>query len=148
MHSRTDLLAYDPERQEFSPYLADIGAATYVALSRDRLWISYITPNDSSLWRSRVDGSDRLQLTSAPMQVFTMSWSPDAKYLALMGRTTGKPGDCTLFRPAVEIRSNSWRMSTTKPTPVGRRTGTCLPTDALLSTWQSPVAPRPSRYMT
>ncbi len=91
MHSRTDLLAYDPERQEFSPYLADIGAATYVALSRDRLWISYITPNDSSLWRSRVDGSDRLQLTSAPMQVFTMSWSPDAKYLALMGRTTGKP---------------------------------------------------------
>ena len=90
-HSRTDLLVYDPERQEFSPYLPDIGAVTYVALSRDKMWISYITSSDSSLWRSRVDGSDRLQLTSAPMQVFIMSWSPDAKYLALMGRTTGKP---------------------------------------------------------
>jgi Tol biopolymer transport system component len=41
------------------------------------------------LWRSRVDGSDRLQLTSAPLRVFMMRWAPDNKRLAIMAQQPG-----------------------------------------------------------
>jgi Tol biopolymer transport system component len=42
------------------------------------------------LWRSRSDGSQRLQLTAAPMEVFLMHWSADGRRLVLMGREPGK----------------------------------------------------------
>ena len=59
--------------------------------SRDGQWMAWINQFDGSLWRSRVDGSERLQLTSAPMQVFRMHWAPDDRQLAVMGREPGRP---------------------------------------------------------
>jgi Tol biopolymer transport system component/DNA-binding winged helix-turn-helix (wHTH) protein len=89
--TRSELLLYDQEQHQFLPYLPDIGSALYVSLSRDGNWVSYLTRADRSLWRSRVDGSDRLQLTAPPMQVYMMSWSPDATQVVFMGRTPGRP---------------------------------------------------------
>jgi Tol biopolymer transport system component len=43
------------------------------------------------LWRSRVDGSERLQLTQPPLQLLLPRWSPDGTRIAFMGRTPGRP---------------------------------------------------------
>jgi Tol biopolymer transport system component len=44
------------------------------------------------LWRARPDGSDRLQLTSPPLQVFNLGWSPDGKHIAFHGLSPGQTG--------------------------------------------------------
>ena len=38
--------------------------------SHDGKWIAYVTYPDRMLWRSRTDGSERLQLTTPPMRAF------------------------------------------------------------------------------
>jgi Tol biopolymer transport system component len=53
--------------------------------------VAWISTADSTLWRSRIDGSERLQLTSRPMRVYMMRWSPDASKVVLMGKQPGKP---------------------------------------------------------
>ena len=45
--------------------------------SHDGKWIAYVTYPDRTLWRSRPDGRERLQLTTPPMQAFVPAWSPD-----------------------------------------------------------------------
>jgi Tol biopolymer transport system component len=89
--SRGELLIYDRERQQFSPYVSDIGAASSLDFSRDGQWIAYVAQSSNLLWRSRVDGTQKLQLTSAPMQVYMTRWSPDGSRLVVMARTPGKP---------------------------------------------------------
>jgi Tol biopolymer transport system component len=49
-----------------------------------------MSTSDGSLWQSRLDGSQRLQLTSPPMRVFMMRWSPDSRTIAFMGREPDK----------------------------------------------------------
>ena len=55
--------------------------------SRDRQWIAYAQYPDLTLWRSKIDGSDRLQLTFAPMKTFLPRWSPDRKQIVFIGIT-------------------------------------------------------------
>jgi Tol biopolymer transport system component len=59
--------------------------------SPDGQWVSWLNASDGSLWRSRVDGRDRIELTTPPMRIFTMKWSPDNKRLALMAEEPGMP---------------------------------------------------------
>ena len=46
---------------------------------------------DGMLWRSRTDGSERLQLTFLPMSVLAPQWSPDGKQIAFAAQVPGKP---------------------------------------------------------
>jgi Tol biopolymer transport system component len=46
---------------------------------------------EGSLWRSRADGSERLQLTFPPLYVLCPRWSPDGKRIVFTGVTRGKP---------------------------------------------------------
>jgi eukaryotic-like serine/threonine-protein kinase len=87
---RGELVRYDLKSQQFVPYLSGI-STDFLAFSADGEWITYVTFPEGALWRSRVDGSQRLQLTSPPMQVFICRWSPDGKRIAFMARTPGKP---------------------------------------------------------
>jgi dipeptidyl aminopeptidase/acylaminoacyl peptidase len=45
---------------------------------------------EGTLWRSRIDGSDRMELTFPPMQVFLPRWSPDGKQIAFYAQSAGK----------------------------------------------------------
>jgi len=74
---RAQLVRYDPEKKLFVPYLSGL-SATDLAFSRDGQWMAYVSIPDGSLWRSRVDGSERLQLTRPPSQAVLPVWSPDA----------------------------------------------------------------------
>jgi len=78
---RAEVIRYDSRSHEFVPYLAGISAEG-VAFSPDRQWIAYTSYPDGTLWRSRVDGSERLQLTSPPMKAFMPRWSPDGTQIA------------------------------------------------------------------
>ena len=88
--SRSMLLKFDNTSKQFVPYGRMLSSAQLVAFSRDGASVAWINPEDSSLWSSRADGSQRLQLTSSPMEVFMMHWSPDGKRIVLMAREPGK----------------------------------------------------------
>lgn len=46
---------------------------------------------EGSLWRSRADGTERLQLTYPPLAPFLPRWSPDGKQIAFAATTPGQP---------------------------------------------------------
>jgi Tol biopolymer transport system component len=85
-------LRFDPRTCEYGPYNAG-GWAQWFSVSRNSEWMAYVGPRarDSGLWRSRMDGSDRLQLTQPPLRVLLPRWSPDGTRIAFMGRTPGGP---------------------------------------------------------
>jgi Tol biopolymer transport system component/DNA-binding winged helix-turn-helix (wHTH) protein len=83
---RGELVRYDA-KTGFVPYLGGISAMG-LAFSPDRQWVAYVSVPDQTLWRSKVDGSERLQLTNgSEMQAFLPRWSPDGKQLVFMGGT-------------------------------------------------------------
>ena len=77
---RAEVVQYDSRSNQFIPYLG--GAAAYeLAFSPDGQWVAYTTIPDYTLWRSRVDGTEKLQLTSSPMIAVWPRWSPDGKQI-------------------------------------------------------------------
>src|SRR5207302_1040672 len=46
---------------------------------------------DGTLWRSKVDGSGRLQLSFHPMFAAMPRWSPDGRRIVFMGAQPGRP---------------------------------------------------------
>jgi serine/threonine protein kinase len=78
---RAELVRYDSKTHQFLPYLPGL-SATEPHFSADGKWIAYLTFPDLSLWRSRVDGSERMQLTFPPMRAWLPRFSPDGKKIA------------------------------------------------------------------
>jgi Tol biopolymer transport system component len=57
------LVRYDAKSGQFLPYL-DGASISEVSFSPDGQWVAYVTYPNGILWRSRVDGTQKLQLTS------------------------------------------------------------------------------------
>jgi len=70
------------------PLLPSVESVDY---SRDGKWITYVGNPDGILWRSRVDGSDRLQLTHSSMRAMSPRWSPDGTQIVFVGTRQGSP---------------------------------------------------------
>jgi Tol biopolymer transport system component/DNA-binding winged helix-turn-helix (wHTH) protein len=90
LDARSELLQYNPESKLFLPNNNILNSAQFVRFSPDGQWVAWISLRGSTLWRSRTDGTRRLQLTSAPMEVYMMQWSADGRRLVVMGREPGK----------------------------------------------------------
>jgi len=56
-----------------------------------------VTFPEGVLWRSRVDGRQRLQLTGLPMKASLPRWSPDGKLIVFSASTPGKPWKISLI---------------------------------------------------
>ena len=87
---RAELVRYDARSKLFVPFLGGISAGD-LEFSRDGQWVAYITYPDGVLWRSRVDGSERMQLSYAPQFAALPRWSPDGKQIAYMVSQPGTP---------------------------------------------------------
>jgi len=84
-----ELVRYDAKSGQFVPFLGGI-SAFQVAFSRDGEWVSYLTFPDGDLWRSKSDGSQRLQLSFQPTETDWLCWSPDGKRIAFTDVVPGK----------------------------------------------------------
>ena len=78
---RGELVRFDRRLHEFVPFLGGISVVDPV-FSRDGQWVCYVSYPDRTLWRSRTDGSNRLQLTYPPVEVVFARISPDGKKVA------------------------------------------------------------------
>ena len=78
---RGELTRYDLKSGRLEPFLGGM-SAEHVAFSNDGQWIAYVTFPEQTLWRSKVDGTERLQLTYPPALPFLPRWSPDGKTIA------------------------------------------------------------------
>jgi Tol biopolymer transport system component len=90
LQARGELVRYDPASKQFLPFLSGI-SVDQVDFSPDGQWVAYVTIPEGTLWRSRVDGSERLQLTNAPMFAMLPRWSPDGKQIVFSAGQYGKP---------------------------------------------------------
>jgi DNA-binding winged helix-turn-helix (wHTH) protein/Tol biopolymer transport system component len=78
LKERGELVHFDVRTKQFLPFLSGISAFN-PTFSRDGNWVAYTSYPDHTLWRSRSDGSERLQLTYPPRQVYYSFISPDGK---------------------------------------------------------------------
>ncbi|HYM74571.1 MAG TPA: hypothetical protein VE377_01220 [Candidatus Dormibacteraeota bacterium] len=83
-----EVVKYDPGKKKFRPLIAGL-SATDVDFSADGKWIAYVAIPEGTLWRSRADGSDRLQLTPDSERAALPHFSPDGKQIAY---ASTKPG--------------------------------------------------------
>ena len=75
---RGELMRYDAKSRQLAPFLNGI-SAEYVGFSKDGQWVTYVAYREGTLWRCRVDGSERMQLTYPPMYPLLPRWSPDGQ---------------------------------------------------------------------
>ncbi len=69
---------YDPGQKRFVPFLDGLAASDF-QISPDKQWMAYRSYPQSHLWRSKLDGSEKLELTDFP--VFMPRWSPDSSWI-------------------------------------------------------------------
>jgi eukaryotic-like serine/threonine-protein kinase len=75
-----ELVRCPPGSGECAPFLGGIDAEG-VSFSRDGQWVAWVSP-DGGLWRSRADGTEKLQLTFPPLTAALPQWSPDGQRIA------------------------------------------------------------------
>ena len=90
MQPHSELVRYDAASKQFLPFLGGI-SATDVAFTRDGKWVAYVATPANTLWRSRMDGSERQQLTYPPVAATLPVWSPDGSQIAYISGQAGKP---------------------------------------------------------
>ncbi|RPH37666.1 MAG: hypothetical protein EHM91_14780 [Planctomycetota bacterium] len=85
------VLQYDPRSRQFSAF--PFPSAFWITFSRDGQWLAYVEEQGTrkTLKRSRLDGSQALQLTNPPMEIWIPRRSPDGTRIAFTGKSIGKP---------------------------------------------------------
>ena len=82
--TRGELARYDLKSRKLEPFLSGI-SAEQLDFSKDGKWLTYATFPGGILWRSRVDGTERRQLTNPPLTAGLPRWSPDGTRIAFSG---------------------------------------------------------------
>jgi len=83
-----EIVHYEAKKGTLMPILHGV-SADGLAFSRDGAWVAYTVFPERTLWRSRVNGGDRLQLTFSPVEALLPQWSPDGQRIAYMARAPG-----------------------------------------------------------
>lgn len=87
---RGELVRYDSKSRQFTPYFSGISAGE-LDFTRDGKWVTYIVYPEGTLWRSRADGSEPLQLTDASGLAALPRWSPDGSQITYVSTRRGSP---------------------------------------------------------
>jgi eukaryotic-like serine/threonine-protein kinase len=83
------LSRYERSLGQFVPFFSGLSIEG-TTFSMDGQWVAYVTYPGGVLWRSRLDGSERLQLTDPPLYATLPRWSPDGKQILFTADRTGK----------------------------------------------------------
>ena len=83
-------MRYEGESGQFLPFFGGISAELLTS-SKDGKWVAYVSYPDMTLWRSRLDGREKIQLTSSPLRVYAPRWSPDGSQIAFMDVSSDTP---------------------------------------------------------
>lgn len=83
-HNEYQLLRIDPKTSVKTAMLAESGA-TDMDFSLDGQWVVYAARENGTLWKSRIDGSGKVQLTAGVTGAFAPHWSPDQKEILFTG---------------------------------------------------------------
>lgn len=86
---RVELFRYQMTIGHFDPFLPALSGP--VDFSNDRQLIAYVSLADMTLWRSRADGTERVQLTFPPVRAFQPRWSPDDSQIAFLNVQFNQP---------------------------------------------------------
>ena len=87
---RYETIRIDPSSGQITA-LTSMPSLESLDYSRDGKWLAYVSHPDGILWRSRADGSDRLQLTYPPIRASAPQWSPDGTQIAFTRIRVGEP---------------------------------------------------------
>jgi Tol biopolymer transport system component len=87
---RNEFLRYDLKSGQFNLEYPGVSGSA-LEFSPDGKWLAYRSVPGGLLIRSSVDGSQRLELTSSPMEINMPHWSPDGRQIAFMGGPAGEP---------------------------------------------------------
>jgi len=87
---RGELVRQEPGSDRLVPFLSGI-SVEHLVFSNDRGWVAYVSFPEGTLWRSKADGTERLQLSNPPLYASLPRWSPDGKQIAFFSVTPGKP---------------------------------------------------------
>jgi serine/threonine protein kinase/Tol biopolymer transport system component len=87
--ARGELARYDTKSAQFLPFLSGISADS-VSFSKDGQWVAYVSFPEGTLWKSKSDGSQRIQLTYPPLTARLPSWSPDGQQIVFYALSPGQ----------------------------------------------------------
>jgi DNA-binding winged helix-turn-helix (wHTH) protein/Tol biopolymer transport system component len=87
---RSEVTRLEANSRRSLPFLEGISVET-VDFSKDGEWIAYTTLPEGTLWRSKTDGSQRLQLSFPPMRTALPRWHRDGRQIVFMAQNPGKP---------------------------------------------------------
>lgn len=90
--ARGELMRYDAASRQFLPYLGGLSTDT-LSFSRDGQWMAWTAYPEGTLWRSRIDGTERIRLTDPGSIARFPEWSPDGKQLTYIS-----PGKDNLWK--------------------------------------------------
>jgi DNA-binding winged helix-turn-helix (wHTH) protein/Tol biopolymer transport system component len=93
---RVEPVRYDSKLHRFESYLNGISTSSF-EISPDRKWVVYVSYPDMSLWRSRMDGTEKMQLTFPPVRAYGPRWSPDGSRIAFMDIRFDRPWTMSLI---------------------------------------------------
>ena len=87
--ARGELVRYDAKSAGFIPFLSGISAES-VSFSKDGQKAAYVSFPEGTLWISKLDGSQRLQLSDPPLYAMGPRWSPDGKHIVFFDFAPGQ----------------------------------------------------------
>jgi len=87
--ARGELVRYDVKSAAFVPFLSGISAES-VSFSKDGQSVAYVSFPEGTLWTSKADGSQRMQLSYPPLYAMQPQWSADGKQIVFFDFAPGK----------------------------------------------------------